>query len=132
MEPPTLSKSAEKKAARAARLAELKFQRRARERQVKKEKRRVRAEKRAAGELDDDDEAEKARQKKKPKVEFGGRVIVDLGFDHLMSEKVLHCPSGYIVYPAYHDKVLPRRLGPFVLSWPIPTVQIAMLRTPSL
>jgi len=87
MEPLPLSKSAQKKAARAARSIELKYKRRSRGKEIKKEKRRVQAEKRAAGEFDDDDEAER---KKKRRVEFGGRVIVDLGFDHLMSEKV--CP----------------------------------------
>jgi len=90
MEPLPLSKSAQKKAARVARLIELKRLRRSREKEMKKEKKRVQAEKRAAGELDDNDEAETARRKKKARVEFGGRVIVDLGFDHLMSEKV--CP----------------------------------------
>jgi len=89
MESLPLSKSAQKKAAKVARLIELKHLRRSREKEMKKEKKRVQAEKRAAGEVDDG-EAEKARRKKKARVEFGGRVIVDLGFDHLMSEKV--CP----------------------------------------
>lgn len=93
MDPPTsdqpISKSAQKKAAKAARFAEIKLQRRAREREAKKEKKRIRAELRAAGELDEEDEAEKARRKKKPRVQFGGRVVIDLGFDHLMNEKVV-------------------------------------------
>jgi tRNA (guanine9-N1)-methyltransferase len=86
--PPPLSKSAQKKAARAVRYAELKLERRAREKEAKKEKKRILAEKRAAGELDDDDEAEKARKQKKPRIEFGGQVVIDLSFDRFMSEKV--------------------------------------------
>lgn len=90
MDPP-LSKSAQKKAARALRFAELKVQRRAKEKEAKKEKKRIRAEKRAAGELDEDD-AQRDQRKKRPKVIFSGKVVVDLGFDHLMSDKV----------PAFH------------------------------
>lgn len=85
--PPTLSKSAIKKAAKAERFAASKLQRRAREKEAKKEKKRVIAEKRAAGELDEDD-AEAKRQKKRPKIHFGGKVVVDLGFDERMHEKV--------------------------------------------
>lgn len=99
---PPLSKSAQKKAARAARLAELKLQRRAKEKEAKKEKKRIRAEKRAAGELDDQDEAESARQRKKSRILFGGRVVIDLGFDHLMSEKV-SSPASPSSIP--HDEV---------------------------
>ncbi|KXN89454.1 tRNA (guanine(9)-N1)-methyltransferase [Leucoagaricus sp. SymC.cos] len=97
-QPAPLSKSAQKKAARAARLAELKLERRAREKEAKKEKKRIRAEKRAAGELDDEDEAEKVKQKKKPRVTFGGRVVVDLGFDHLMSEKEVKSLCSQLAY----------------------------------
>jgi tRNA (guanine9-N1)-methyltransferase len=81
------SKSAQKKAARAARYAQVKLQRRANEKEAKKLKKRIRAEKRAAGELDQDG-AEIHRQRKKPRVIFGGKVVVDLGFDDLMSDKV--------------------------------------------
>ncbi|KAF5363931.1 hypothetical protein D9756_000279 [Leucocoprinus leucothites] len=102
MDPPTqlppLSKSAQKKAARAARFAELKLERRAKEKEVKKEKKRIRAEKRAAGELDEADEAERARQKKKSRVEFDGQVVVDLGFDHLMSEKEVKSLCSQLAY----------------------------------
>lgn len=87
--PPPLSKSAQKKAAREARFTEVKLQRRAREKEAKKEKKRVRAELRAAGELDEEDQA---RKKKRPRVQFGGKVVVDLGFDDLMSEKVSFVP----------------------------------------
>ena len=84
-----LSKNAIKKAAKAARLAALKLERRAREKEAKKEKKRIRAEKRAAGELgDDEEEEEMKRRMKKPKLEFGGTVVVDLGFDSMMNDKV--------------------------------------------
>ncbi|KAF9450952.1 hypothetical protein P691DRAFT_725054 [Macrolepiota fuliginosa MF-IS2] len=98
MDPPPLSKSAQKKAARAARFAEQKLLRRAKEKEAKKEKKRIRAERRAAGELDDDDEAEKAREKKKPRIQFGGQVIIDLGFDHLMSEKEVKSLCSQLAY----------------------------------
>lgn len=85
---PALSKSAQKRAERKERLAATKLERRAKEKAAKKEKRRIKAEKRAAGELDSADEAESERKKKKPKLEFGGRVLIDLGFDDKMLEKV--------------------------------------------
>lgn len=89
---PTLSKSAQKKAAKAERYAVLKLERRAREKVAKKEKQRVKAEKRAAGELDGEDEDEQNRRKKKARVggscQFRGRVVVDLGFDEMMNDKV--------------------------------------------
>lgn len=77
-----------KKAAKAVKLAALKIERRAREKAAKKEKQRQKAEKRAAGELDDDEDEEKKRRAKRPKLDFGGTVVVDLGFDEMMSEKV--------------------------------------------
>ena len=83
-----LSKNAIKKAAKAARLAALKLERRAREKEAKKEKKRIRAEKRAAGELDDDEQEEIKRRMKRPKLQFGGTVVVDLGFDSMMNDKV--------------------------------------------
>jgi hypothetical protein len=82
-----LSKKARKRAAKAERLAVVKLERRAREKEAKKEKKRVLALKRAAGELDED-EAEKHRRLKKPRIDWGGKVVVDLGFDEMMSEKV--------------------------------------------
>ncbi|KAF8625590.1 hypothetical protein AX15_005290 [Amanita polypyramis BW_CC] len=80
------SKNALKKAAKAERYAAYKLERRAREKEAKKQKKRVRAEKRAAGEPDDEEES---HQKKKIKLEFGGRVVIDLGFDDMMTDKVL-------------------------------------------
>lgn len=87
---PSLSKNARKKAARAERLAAYKIERRAREKEAKKEKKRIRAEKRAAGEADSDiDERTSKKQKLQQCPPFGGRVVVDLGFDNMMSEKVV-------------------------------------------
>jgi tRNA (guanine9-N1)-methyltransferase len=80
------SKSSLKKAARRERLAALKLERRAKEKLAKKEKKRVKAEKRAAGELDEDDEPPPKKRRVGPP--FGGRVVVDLGFDEQMTEKV--------------------------------------------
>ena len=84
---PRLSKKAIKKAAQAERFAAAKIERRAREKEAKKEKKRVIAAKRAAGELDEED-SEKDKRRKKPRIYWGGKVVVDLGFDERMSEKV--------------------------------------------
>jgi hypothetical protein len=85
---PSLSKKAAKRAAKQERYAATKLERRAREKEAKKEKKRLKAEKRAAGELDDDDEQDQSRKQKRRRLEFGGRVVVDLGFDALMNPKV--------------------------------------------
>ncbi|KAG6828658.1 hypothetical protein H0H92_007127 [Tricholoma furcatifolium] len=91
-----LSKNAQKKAARAERHAAFKLERRAREKEAKKEKKRVLQAKRAAGEIDD--EEEKKRQKKKPRLHFGGKVVVDLGFDDMMNEKEIISLSSQLAY----------------------------------
>ena len=83
-----MSKNALKKAAKAERFASLKLERRAREKEAKKEKKRQKAEKRAAGELDDEDQDENKRRAKKPRLQFGGTIVVDLGFDDMMNDKV--------------------------------------------
>ncbi len=90
-DPPKLSKNALKKAAKGERYAAFKLERRAREKEVRKEKKRIHAEKRAAGELNDDDEHERG-QKKKIKLDFGGRIVIDLGFDDKMTDKVCTYP----------------------------------------
>lgn len=101
--PPSLSKSAQKKAARTERYASQKLERRAREKETKKEKRRLKAEKRAAGQLDGEDEDEMNRRRKKTKVapseRFGGKVVVDLGFDDMMNDKVGGAPESGVLYP---------------------------------
>lgn len=87
-----LSKNAQKKAARLARFAAAKPERRAREKEAKKEKKKL---KRAA-EYDQDGESS---SRKRAKVEregnaggerekFRARLVVDLGFDDKMLDKV--------------------------------------------
>jgi len=93
-----ISKNAMKKAAKAERLAALKLERRAREKETKKEKKRIRAEKRAAGELDDFEEEEAKRRLKKPKLQFGGTVVVDLGFDSMMNNKEIVSLTSQLAY----------------------------------
>lgn len=98
--PDAPSKSSLKKAAKAERIAAKKLERRAREKEAKKEKKRIKAEKRAAGQVDDEDQdKEKSRHKRRrlgPHERFGGRVVVDLGFDEMMSEKVILLLSGLV------------------------------------
>ncbi|KAK2465959.1 hypothetical protein APHAL10511_001600 [Amanita phalloides] len=94
---PKLSKSALKKAARAERYAASRLERRAKEKELRKEKKRIRAEKRGAGELDDEDE-QHGRQKKKLKLEFGGRVVIDLGFDDKMTDKEIASLCSQLAY----------------------------------
>ena len=114
-----MSKNAIKKAAKAERLAALKLERRAREKQAKKEKKRIRTEKQAAGELDDVEEEEIKRPMKRPKLQFGGTVVVDLGFDSMMNDKVgsiiIYDPVLFtcLVNNAFFD----RKLCPCAPSW---------------
>ena len=110
-----LSKTAIKKAAKAERLASIKQERRAREREAKKEKRRIRAEKRAAGELDDEGD----RRTKKRKLDFGSTVVIDLGFDKLMSDKASPLRSSCLIrdtVPGSYFALLPAFLHPWLQS----------------
>ncbi|KAJ7639363.1 guanine-1-methyltransferase-domain-containing protein [Roridomyces roridus] len=95
-QPTQPSKKSLKKAAKRERFQAQKLERRAREKVAKKEKQRIRAEKRAAGELDEED----LPKKKKPRVgpPFGGRVVVDLGFDEKMTEKEVHSLCSQLAY----------------------------------
>ncbi|KAJ3514246.1 hypothetical protein NLJ89_g2485 [Agrocybe chaxingu] len=93
-----MSKSAMKKAAKAERLAALKLERRSREKEAKKEKKRLLAEKRAAGEIDEAEEEERRRRAKRPRLQFGGNVVVDLGFDSLMSDKEVVSLCSQLAY----------------------------------
>lgn len=82
-----LSKNAQRKAAKAARYAEQKVERRARE----KERRKL---KRAAAQPEPHDEDGAVPQSKRVKLDpssqtkFGARLVIDLGFDDKMTEKV--------------------------------------------
>jgi tRNA (guanine9-N1)-methyltransferase len=115
--PPTqLSKNAQKKAAKAARYAAQKLERRAKEKEAKKEKKRIKAEKRAAGELEEDEaqvEEEKRRAMKRAKTGTGQKtfeatVCVDLGFDDMMTDKVV----GVVVCIARYSYV---RTGNYII-----------------
>lgn len=97
--PQGLSKKAQKRAAKAARLHELKLERRAREKEAKKHKRRERALAIARGGLDANTPRTRRRTNAGGETEiFNARVVVDLGFDDLMSDKVgvslCPCPSS--------------------------------------
>jgi tRNA (guanine9-N1)-methyltransferase len=118
--PKVLSKSAMKKIVRAERYAVSKLERRAREKEAKKEKKRINAEKRAAGELDEDNNN---RRKKRARLQFGGKVVVDLDFDKMMSEKV-----GTKIYGS-SDAMTSRgnrKSHLYVPNWRTPIVQTAM------
>ncbi|KAK7049742.1 tRNA (guanine(9)-N(1))-methyltransferase [Paramarasmius palmivorus] len=96
---PKLSKKAMKKAAKQQRYQEMKLERRAREKEIKKEKKKILHQKRAAGELDEEEIAKLDRRKKKRKLEpFGGKVIVDLGFDEKMTEKEVSSLTSQLAY----------------------------------
>jgi tRNA (guanine9-N1)-methyltransferase len=86
------SKNALKRALKAERLAAQKLERRAREKEAKKQKKRDRDQRRQAGLLDSDDDQDKKPRPKRRKVassdRFGGRLVIDLGFDEKMSDKV--------------------------------------------
>lgn len=86
-----LSKNAIKRAKKAERYAASKLERRAKEKE-KKKLRKAEEKKRAAVEEVDEEGQERGRKRAKVesprKVEFGGRVVVDLGFDEMMSDKV--------------------------------------------
>lgn len=83
-----LSKKAQKRAAKAARLQEQKAERRAREKEAKKRKRRERAE---AG------DAEPRKRRKMggfDQTSFAAQVVIDLGFDDMMTDKVRTNTAG--------------------------------------
>ncbi|KAH9927300.1 guanine-1-methyltransferase-domain-containing protein [Fomitopsis serialis] len=96
-----LSKNAQKRLAKAAHLAEQKKERRAAEKERRKEKKRILAEKRAAGELDEDEDA-RARKKRRmgagPKRPFKARVVVDLGFDDKMTDNEVKSLTSQLAY----------------------------------
>lgn len=101
-QPQALSKNAQKRLLKAQKKEEFKAERRTREKVLKKAKKAERREKRARGELDDEEE-ETARQGKRqkvshdePKKKFGARLVIDLGFDDSMTDRV----SLYALLPS--------------------------------
>ena len=86
-----LSKNAQKRALKMARLEERKMERRAKEKAAKKEKKRKRTERLAAGEQLSEDEMQKRAKVNRAKEPFAARVVLDLGFDDKMSDKVRGC-----------------------------------------
>ncbi|KAI0920775.1 hypothetical protein AcW1_005049 [Taiwanofungus camphoratus] len=101
-----LSKKARKRLAKAAWIAEQKKGRRAAEKERRREKKRLLAEKRAAGELEEGYEGEQSGSNKKRRVEefkgpkkpFGARVVVDLGFDNMMSENEIKSLTSQLAF----------------------------------
>jgi len=83
-----LSKNAQKRALKMARQQERKMEHRAKEKAAKKEKKRKRAERLAAGEQLSEDERQKRAKANRAKEPFAARVVLDLGFDDKMSDKV--------------------------------------------
>jgi tRNA (guanine9-N1)-methyltransferase len=86
-----LSKKAQKRALKLARQQERKMEHRAKEKAAKKEKKRKRAERLAAGEQLSEDERQKRAKTNLAKEPFAARVVLDLGFDDKMSDKVRGC-----------------------------------------
>ena len=89
-----LSKKAQKRALKMAKREERKMEHRAKEKAARKEKKRKIAERLAAGEQLSEDERKQKRAKANnaKKEPFAARVVLDLGFDDKMSDKVRGCP----------------------------------------
>jgi tRNA (guanine9-N1)-methyltransferase len=83
-----LSKKAQKRALKMAKFEERKLERRAKEKAAKKENKRKRAERVAAGDQLSEDERQKRAKVNRAKEPFAARVVLDLGFDDKMSDKV--------------------------------------------
>ena len=104
-QPQALSKNAQKRLLKAQRKEEFKAERRTREKALKKAKKAERREKRARGELDDEEE-ETTRQGKRqktshdgPQEKFGARLVIDLGFDDSMTDRVSLYTSPHSQWP---------------------------------
>ncbi|KAJ7129226.1 guanine-1-methyltransferase-domain-containing protein [Mycena epipterygia] len=95
-QPTQPSKNSLKKAAKREKFAAYKLERRAKEKLAKKEKKLAKAQKRDAGELDEDDEPKHKKRRVGPP--FGGRVVVDLGFDDKMTEKEVYSLCSQLAY----------------------------------
>ncbi|KAH7343876.1 guanine-1-methyltransferase-domain-containing protein [Rhizoctonia solani] len=98
---PALSKSAQKRLAKAERFAQLKLERRAREKEQKVVKRKEREERIAAGEDVGPPEAKKRRVSREgqgPVRPFDARIVIDLGFDEKMTEKEVGSLCSQLAY----------------------------------
>lgn len=103
-----MSKKAQKKAAKAARMAEFKLERRAREKEAKKRKRKERAEaereRRGIGDVDEEgDEQQRTKRQKlgrssAQQTTFNAKVVVDLGFDDMMIDKEIVSLTSQLAY----------------------------------
>lgn len=117
-----VSKKAQKKAAKAARYAEQKAERRAREKKRKKLKR-------AAAQPEPRDEDRAVPQSKRVKLDPGSRIVsgarlvIDLGFDDKMTEKV---PNLDEPFPQFFTFVH-RKWYPYLRNSPTHTVRIGKL-----
>ncbi|KAG9103223.1 tRNA (guanine(9)-N(1))-methyltransferase [Ceratobasidium sp. 370] len=97
----SLSKSAQKRQAKAERFAQLKLERRAREKEEKVLKRKEREERAAAGEDVGPSDSKKRRVTRGgegPVLPFNARVVVDLGFDEKMTEKEVGSLCSQLAY----------------------------------
>ncbi|THV08197.1 hypothetical protein K435DRAFT_771760 [Dendrothele bispora CBS 962.96] len=95
---PAPSKKSLKKAKKLEAIRESRLRKRAQEKEARKEKKREKARKRDAGELDDTAEQEEQAAKKRKTSGFGGKVVIDLGFDDLMSEKEINSLCTQLAY----------------------------------
>ncbi|CAE6454646.1 unnamed protein product [Rhizoctonia solani] len=96
-----LSKSAQKRQAKAERFAQLKLERRAREKEQKAAKRKEREERIAAGEDPGPSDAKKRRVSREgggPVRPFNARIVIDLGFDEKMTEKEVGSLCSQLAY----------------------------------
>lgn len=126
---PVQSKSAQKKALKAERYAAQKLSRRAREKEAKKEKKRLLAERRELGEHPECQRNWRKRTRIDGK-SFGGRVIVDLAFDNMMSDKVGHVIS---ILPSIPEFIpLCRKSHHCVRNWLTLTAPIVVRHSHSL
>ncbi|CAE6435930.1 hypothetical protein ACGC1H_000841 [Rhizoctonia solani] len=96
-----LSKSAQKRQAKAERFAQLKLERRAREKEQKAAKRKEREERIAAGEDPGPSDAKKRKVSREgggPVRPFNARIVIDLGFDEKMTEKEVGSLCSQLAY----------------------------------
>ncbi|KIY73927.1 hypothetical protein CYLTODRAFT_341124 [Cylindrobasidium torrendii FP15055 ss-10] len=113
---PAMSKNALKKAAKQEKWAATKLARRAREKEAKKEKKKIRAEERATrlanGEPEPENEDTAEKRHLERVADFGGTVVIDLGFDEKMSEREVQSLTTQLayVYSSNRNSAYPFRL----------------------